>query len=177
MPSCTTRSAVAFWFADVVLWFAGTAVVAIWLVLRDPSFDYRFLIVGALLADLVDGLIGGPGVLHSVAGCAAVLVVAMAASQGRRQLRRSLLALCFGLFLHLVFDAAWADTEVFWWPASGVGLADGQLPVVARGWWNLALELAGAAMLVWAWRRFGLAEPVRRSQFWRTGQVGPDLVD
>jgi hypothetical protein len=39
---------------------------------------------------------------------------------------------------------------------------------------NVALELAGVAMLVWAWRKFGLADPQRRRQFIRSGTLRQD---
>ncbi len=160
----------------MLFWFAGAAVVTAWVVLHDPAFDLRFLVAGALVADVVDGLTGGPAVLHSVAGCAVVLGGVMLATRGHRQARRGLLAGSFGLFLHLVFDGAWRDTQVFWWPAFGLDLGDGQLPSIARGWWNLPLELAGLAGLAWAWRRFGLRDPERRRRFLRTGHLGRDLA-
>jgi len=33
----------------VIAWFAVTAVAAVWFVFRDPRFDYRLLIVGAVV--------------------------------------------------------------------------------------------------------------------------------
>jgi len=42
---------------------------------------------------------------------------------------------------------------------------------VQRGWWNLGLELAGAALIAWAWRLFGLADPERRKDFVATGRL------
>ena len=52
----------------MVFWFAGTAFLAVWLIFRDPAFDYRLVMVGALLPDVVDAAFGGPAVLHSVFG-------------------------------------------------------------------------------------------------------------
>jgi hypothetical protein len=65
---------------------------------------------------------------------------------------------------------------VFWWPLAGADLGDTELPSLARGLADVPLELAGAAVLVWAWRRFRLAEPDRRRTFLRTGRLGRDLV-
>src|SRR5262245_16240084 len=123
------------------LWFIGTAVVTVWLVFRDPRFDYRLLIVGAVLPLLVDALTGGAWVLHSLAFSVVLLVVIMLATRGRRQLRRTLLGLPLGTLLHLVFDGAWADTNVFWWPFSGASFGDSDLPETGRGWWNVVLEV------------------------------------
>jgi hypothetical protein len=157
----------------VLFWFAGTALVAVWLVFRDPAFDHRLVVVGALLPDLVD-LPVGAGPAHSLAAPVVVLVAVMLTTRGRRVRRRSLLAVPIGWFLHLVFDGAFRLTEVFWWPWSG-GFGDHPLPAVSRGAWNLVLEAVGVVMLAWAWRTFGLADPDQRAAFWRTGRVSKSI--
>lgn len=159
----------------MILWFAGTSFLAVWVVFHDPAIDHRLVIVGALLPDVIDGLTGGPWVFHSVAASVALLCVVMLATVGRRRLRRQLIALPIGTFLHLVFDGAWGDTKTFWWPFSG-HFGDHRLLSLQRGRFDVVLEIAGAAMLVWAWRRFRLAEPDRRRYFLRTGRLGRDLV-
>ncbi len=159
----------------MVLWFAGMSFLAVWLIFRDPALDHRLVVAGALLPDLIDGPTGGPWLAHTLAGSALLLVGVMVGTRGRRVLRRRLLALPIGTFLHLVLDGAWARTEVFWWPAFGPGLGEGPLPSVARGWTDVPLELAGLAVLVWAWRRFRLAEPQRRRLLLRTGRLARDL--
>jgi chromate transport protein ChrA len=155
----------------MLLWFAGFAVVAVWFVFRDPQFDLRILVLGALLPDLIDGLTGRAGVFHSLTAAVVVLVGVMLATIGRRPARRRWLALPIGMFLHLIADGAFATTELFWWPFMGWSLGDHPLPSVARGWWNLPLEVLGASALVWAWRRFGLADPERRRTLVREGTV------
>ena len=154
-------------------WFVGTALVAVWFVFRDARFDYRWLIVGALLPDAFDGPFGGARVMHSVAASAALLVLVMLVTVGRRARRRRLLALPIGTFLHLVFDGAFADTKVFWWPFSGWGFHGAALPSWHRGPLDVVLELAGLVMCGWAVRRFGLGDRTRRSRFWRTGVLEP----
>lgn len=160
----------------MILWFAGMSFLAVWLVFRDPAIDHRLVIVGALLPDAVDGVTGGAWVLHSVVGSVALLVTTMLATVGRRLLRRQLLALPIGTFLHLVLDGAWTNTDVFWWPFRGTGFGNAPVPSFERGWFNVVLEIAGAAVLVWAYRRFRLFEPARRSVFLRDGRLGRDLV-
>ena len=136
----------------VVLWFAGMSIVAVWLVFRDPAFDYRLVVVGALLPDLVDAPFSGARVMHSVLASAALLVAVMLATRGRRRLRRSLLAVPIGAFLHLVLDGAWATPDVFWWPFQGSSFGDAPLPAAERGWLLVPMELAGGAALLWWWR-------------------------
>jgi hypothetical protein len=161
----------------VLLWFWGTAFLTVWVVFHDPSIDYRFLLVGAILPDVLDAPFGGARVAHSVTFAVAVLVVVMLVTIGRRPLRKKLLFVPIGMLLHLVFDGAFTDARVFWWPFSGVPWPDAQLPTIERGLSvDLLLELIGAVILGWAWRRFGLADRTRRRRFWRTGTLVPPSV-
>jgi len=157
----------------VLLWFAGMSLVLTWNVFRDPALDHRLVIAGALLPDLVDGSIsGGAGVLHSLIGATGLLVAVMVCTLGRRRLRRRLLALSIGVFFHLVLDGAWAVSGAFWWPLTGWGLGAESLPALERPLWLIvAMEVAGLLALVWAYRRFGLADPQRRQLFVRQGRL------
>jgi hypothetical protein len=154
----------------MVLWFVATAVLSIAYVFRDPRFDYRGLIVGVLLPDVVDGLFGGARVLHSVVGVVSVLVIVMLTTIGRRPLRKQLIAVPIGMLCHLVFDGAFATDHVFWWPFMG-GFDDAPLPLIDRGWWNVPLELAGIALCLLIWRRAQLHTPERRRAFLATGRL------
>jgi hypothetical protein len=160
----------------MILWFAGASFLAVWLVFRDPAIDHRLVVAGALLPDLLDVWTGGPWIAHTVLFSVGLLTGVMLLTRGRRLLRRQLLALPIGTFLHLVLDGAWADRESFWWPAFGTSFGDGRLPSVERGVANVALELVGAAVLVWAWRRFRLDEAHRRHRLLTTGRLSRDLV-
>lgn len=160
----------------MLLWFLGGSFLAVWIVFHDPAIDYRMVGLGALAPDLIDPWFGGAAALHSVTTAVVVLLGVMLATRGRRLLRRRLLAFAFGLFLHLLLDGAFTSTEVFWWPFTGVGWSGEAIPSVARGWWNLLLEAIGLAILVWAYRRFGLADRARRRTFVRTGRLDPALV-
>ncbi|MCU1485534.1 MAG: hypothetical protein JWN67_2280 [Actinomycetia bacterium] len=160
----------------MLLWFAGMAFVCVWAVFKDPAIDHRLVVVGALLPDGIDVWSGGRWVAHTVLFSIVLLTVVMLATRGRRILRRQLLALPIGTFLHLVLDGMWADKQVFWWPVYGSSFGDRALPSISRGWFDLPLELLGLVALVWAWRRFRLAEPERRAYFLRTGRLGRDLV-
>jgi hypothetical protein len=133
-------------------WFITTAVLTIAWVFKDPRFDYRLLAVGAVLPDIVDWPTGWR-VMHSVVTSIAVLALVMLVSLGRKPYRRILLGLPIGMFLHLVFDGAFTSAEMFWWPIGGWQFSADVLPVVARGWWNLPLEIVGVATLWMWWRR------------------------
>lgn len=154
----------------MLLWFVGAGIVAVWNVFHDPALDHRFLVVGLLLPDLVDGPLGGARFMHSVTASVVLLIALVLATIGRRGLRKQLLAVPIGTFLHLVLDGAFNDTRAFWWPFTGVGLPDGGLPSFERSLGlNVILELLGAGLLWWVWRRFGLHDPAARRRFVRTG--------
>jgi len=130
-------------------WFIATAVLTIAWVFKDPRFDYRLLAVGAVLPDIIDWPTGWR-VMHSVVTSIAVLALVMLVSIGRKPYRKVLLGLPIGMFLHLVFDGAFTSAEMFWWPIGGWEFSSADLPVVARGWWDLPLETVGTFAL-WRW--------------------------
>ncbi|MDO8391808.1 MAG: hypothetical protein Q7V57_15135 [Actinomycetota bacterium] len=150
------------------LWFLGTAIVSVWFVFSDPRFDYRLLLVGALLPDIVDVPFGQARWAHSLTVAVGALALVMLVTAGRKPIRRLLLGAPIGMLLHLVWDGAFAATKVFWWPFSG-SWGENQVPSLERGVLNVAMELIGAGILVWVWKRFDLAAAERRSAFWHHG--------
>jgi hypothetical protein len=83
--------------------------------------------------------------------------------------RRRALSLSIGWFAALVLGGAWANKEVFWWPAFGA--ARPRAALLAPLPLLIVEELLGLAAAWWAWSRFGLADPGRRQQLWRTGRL------
>jgi len=155
----------------VVLWFVASAVLAVKFVFNDPRFDYRLLVVGVLLPDAVDVIFGGARVLHTLAFSVALMSAIMLATRRGSVMRRRTLPLAIGTFLHLVFDAAFANTDVFWWPFTGTSFGDAQLPVADRGAVNVVLEILGLLGVVWIVRRHGLRDAEARRRFWKTGEL------
>ncbi|MBW3668462.1 MAG: metal-dependent hydrolase [Actinobacteria bacterium] len=159
------------------LWFAGLAFVLVWHVFRDTAIDYRLVMAGAVAPDVVDGLLGGARVLHTLSFGVVLLLGVMLATRGRRVLRRQLLAVPIGVLLHLVLDSMWARTEVFWWPFFGWSFAGAGLPSAERSVGLVVVqEAAGAVALWWSVGRWRLTEPERRRMFLRTGRLSRDLV-
>ena len=155
----------------MLLWFLGTVVVAVWYVFTDPRFDYRLLLVGALVPDLIDVPFGHARWAHSLTVAVGVLAAVMLVTAGRKPSRRLLLGLPIGMLLHLVFDGAFASTKVFWWPFSG-SWGSVRVPSLERAWWlDVLMESAGALLLHWAWKRFELNDAERRRQFLRQGTL------
>jgi hypothetical protein len=159
------------------LWFAGLSFVGVWLFFQDGGLDYRLVMLGALLPDVVDAPFGGARVLHTLVFSVVLLVATMLGTRRRRRLRRRLLALPIGTFTHLVLDGMWARTHVFWWPLFGASFGSGGLPSFGRPLVVLVLEeLAGVAALAWCWGRFRLGEPDRWRLFVHTGHLGRDVA-
>ena len=151
-------------------WFLATSVITIGFVFRDPSFDNRLLLVGSVLP-AVDGLFGGSRALHSITVSIALLAGVMIATTRGTGLRKTLLGLPIGMFLHLVFDAAWNDTDTFWWPFTGLDFDDSGIPIVDRGWISVLLEAVGIVGCAWLWRHNGLGTRARRQRFLHDGRL------
>jgi hypothetical protein len=146
----------------VLLWFIGASLAAVWFVFRDPRFAFGWVVAGALLPDVVEGLVGEVGPLHSVVTVVVLLGTVMLATIGNRPRRKKWLALTIGMFLHLVFDGVFADTTVFWWPLGGLDLGGAAIPSLERTWQaNVVLECLGAGLLVWFLRQLAVARGAR----------------
>lgn len=162
----------------MILWFAGLSLVAMWVVFRDPAIDHRLVVVGALLPDVLDGAIGQAAVGHSLAFAVALLFGVMGVTIGRRSLRRRVLAVPIGWFFHLVFDGVWSQTALFWWPLQGFDFPDVSVPAFDRPiGLVIVMEVVGLLTLAWAYRRFGLTDSARRTNFVRTGRIDRALTD
>ena len=155
------------------LWFLGTAIAAVWFVFRDPRFDYRLLCLGAVLPDVVDAPFGGARAFHSITISIGALLAVVIASAGRKRWRKRALAVPIGMMLHLVFDGAYSNTRLFWWPIGGLSFRDDPLPSVARGWFDVVLEVIGLVLLWWVWKTFGLRSRARRDRLVRDGSLTP----
>ncbi|MFZ4433189.1 MAG: metal-dependent hydrolase [Microthrixaceae bacterium] len=158
----------------MILWFAVLSVVLTWAVFQSPAIDYRLVALGAVLPVVESPW--GAGFLHSLLAPTLVLLIVMLATTGRRLVRRRWLGLPIGMYLHLVLDGAWTRTETFWWPVLDRSFSPGAAPEWSRGWWSLLLDVLAVAVAVWAYRRFGLDDPERRSRFLRTGQLDRAFV-
>ena len=121
----------------MLFWFVGTSVASVWSVFRDPKFAYRWVIVGALVP------------MFSVVTVVGVLTAVMLLIIGKKAVRKNFLALTIGLFLHLVFDGAFLNTEMFWWPLAGLSIDGYEIPLVERGFLNIPFEIVGVGLILW----------------------------
>ncbi len=153
-------------------WFAGMAFAIVLVVFSSPALDFRLVMAGAVLP-VIERILGGAGLLHTLLGPTIVLIVVMLATVGRRLQRRRWLGLPIGMFMHLVLDGSWATTDLFWWPALGfsdvlgvelVPEFDRPLAII------VLLELVGLAVLVALIRRLDLLG-TGRAKFLSSGQL------
>ena len=146
----------------MLLWFIGVSLAMVWFVFRDAHFPFAWVALGAVLPDLIGLLPGAIAPVHSIVLVVGYLTIVMLLTIGRRQLRKKALAVAFGLFMHLVADFVFTNTQLFWWPLGGTDLDVTRLPTLDRPLRaNLALEFAGAVLLVWFLRRLAVARQVR----------------
>lgn len=171
----------------MLAWHLGATLWLFRWIFRDPKVDIRFLLIGAVLPDLVDLPIGtiiladrystGELWAHSlIAPTAYMAVVLIATRRGRR--RRAWMALGIGWMLHLLLDGMWVDSDVFLWPFFGWEMPAGEAPywslAVERALsdpWRWAKEAVGLAYLLWLWARLGLSSPERRHAVVATGRL------
>ena len=87
--------------------------------------DIRWILVGALLPDIIDKPLGillldnGRVFSHSLVFLAALSIAGVILYRAKHW--SWLLAFAFGTLFHLVLDFMWQTPDVFFWPAYGVG--------------------------------------------------------
>lgn len=155
----------------MVLWLAFGSIFGVWNVFQSPGLDFRLIALGAVLPLALDAPLAEQSYAHTLLSAVVVLVgvMALTSGRGRRLRRRRYLSLAIGWFSGLVLAAAWANQKVFWWPA--FGSTRPHAPLLAP--WPVVVieELLGLAAAWWAWTRFGLADPTRRRELWRSGRL------
>lgn len=170
----------------MLFWHLGGSLWLFRWIFRDPKVDVRFLLLGAILADLIDLPIGtiwltdrystGELWFHSLlAPTVFICVVLLTTRRGRR--RRAWMALGVGWMFHLLLDGMWLSQEVFLWPFFG-GIPPGQAPFWPLAWeralhdpWRWIEEAVGLGYLIWLWLALGLNQPERRAGTLATGRL------
>lgn len=134
----------------MLLWFVGVSWFAVWNVFRDPRFPFAAVAAGAVLPDAIGLVVGRAAPSHSAVVVSVAMLAAVAATVGRRSLRKVLIAGAIGSLLHIVFDFSAGDAGVFWWPVSGVPLPDRPIPSLDRPLAvNVVLEVVGVLLIGW----------------------------
>lgn len=169
-----------FWHVGATLWLFR------W-IFRDPKVDVRFLLIGAIIPDLIDLPIGtmilvdrystGELWAHSlIVPTVYMVIVVVLTRRGRR--RRAWMALGVGWLFHLLVDGMWVSQDVFLWPFFGWEIPPGAAPFWPLAWdravsdpWRWVTELIGLGYLVWLWTALGLSDVGRRQSVLETGRL------
>lgn len=154
----------------MLLWFVVVAPVVVAEVFKSPMIDYRLVALGAALP-LVEAIIGRVWVLHTLVAPVVVLTAVMLGTIGRRLVRRRLLGVPIGMFLHLALDGSWNRGELFFWPALGRSFDDLALPESSWLGLRLLLEAVAIGIAVVAYRRYRLDDSDNRRRLLRTGHL------
>lgn len=162
-------------------------------VFRDPRVNMRFLLIGAVVADVIDLPIGtvilgdrfstGELWMHSLLIPTLFMsIVLLATRRGRR--RKAWMALGVGWLFHLLLDAMWVNQEVFLWPFFGFEIPAGESPFWPLAWdramsdpWRWVREVAGMAYLAWLWFALGLNHKERRETARTSGRLPGYIAD
>jgi len=161
----------------VLFWHLAGAIAIFRSVYRDPKIDLRLLALGAVLANLIDkplalvSQLPPRSVGHTLVLPILLMITGLVATR-RGRARRMWMAVVIALFLHLVLDFMWFDTETLLWPLFG-SFSDYDGPVLGdlANPWAWLQELVGLGYLVFLARKAGLTDPRRRSELIRTGRI------
>ena len=158
------------------IWFAAASFLIVAMVFDSPAVDYRIVMLGGV-APVVEGAVGGPWLLHTLAGSVVVFATVVIATRGRRLAARRAVGFPIGLLLHLVLDGTWLSSSLFWWPfGGGRPLGEGRIPEFDHLGTSLALEVVGVLLAIFLIRRFELAAPDHRRAFVRTGRLAREVM-
>lgn len=171
----------------MLLWHLGTSATLTYVTLGRRRIDYRFVLLGSVLPDLVDGALGlvwdwgpaGRGIAHGLLSFLVVAVGVVVVTRGERRL--ALFGVAVGWLLHLVADGMWQAPRTFFWPAFGSAFSVS--PPEPYSWELLTQplahlstwggELVGGALLAWFWAAFSLGDAERRRRFLTDGYLRP----
>lgn len=157
----------------------GIGLGLAWLVsYRDRSaVDFRLVLFGAILPDLIDKPLGA--VLHLEARLWAhtLLFLGSILALGLVPRLRGLRWVGFGDAVHLLVDLMWWQLPVLLWPALGLAFPPGDqsfggyLTTLVTDPYVQFGEIAGAAILLLAAWRYGLFSLTRLKRFLKDGRL------
>ena len=170
----------------MLFWHVGGTLAITRYSFRDDRMDVRLLVVGSVLADLIDTPIGlfWYGAFGSVRLVAhsllfgALLMVIVVARTRRGRPRKRWMPLAIGVLIHMFLDAMWADPETLFWPflgvdftGAGVESAGALVTAILADWRVWALEATGLAYLTYLAVAGNMIRGAGWRRFARTGRI------
>ncbi len=159
----------------MLLWFAGLSFVIVATVFASPAIDYRLIVTGSLVP-MLEMLLEGPWVLHSLVSPVLVMVFVMVAFQGKRLKQRKWLGIPIGMFLYLFLDRAWMNADLFWWPVSGFQIDKSDAPTWEEPVLLIFMEVAGLLAAIYGVAKYRIYEKENMKLFLRTGRIQRQMM-
>lgn len=171
----------------MLFWHLGMTCIIIFLALGARRIDYRVVLLGAIISDLIDKPIGriffadkfesGRLYGHTLLVATAALLLIQLVLRGATARRWFILPIC--MLVHQMLDAMWNEPIAWFWPLFGSKFpADPKenywLEVLTRPLdhpWELVREAVGLALLIYMARAYKLQDPELRRRFIRKGQL------
>lgn len=171
----------------MLFWHLGMTCAIVFFALGARRIDYRVVLLGAIISDLIDKPIGrvlfadrfesGRLYGHTLLVATASLLAIQLVLRGATARRWFILPIC--MLIHQVLDAMWNEPITWFWPLFGSEFpADPKqnywLEVLARPLdhpGELAREALGLALLIYMARAYKLQDPELRRRFIRKGQL------
>lgn len=89
----------------------------------SPAVDYRFILVGSLLPDIIDKPLGAALFNNTRVFCHSLLFLLLASLAAfliwKLYKGRWGVYLCLGILMHLLLDSMWLEPVTFFWPFLG----------------------------------------------------------
>lgn len=152
----------------MLFWHLGGTVAFVRYAFRDERMDLRFLMLGAILPNLIDTPVGllfwdqlrNVRLVSHALVFGSVLMISVLVSTRRGRPRKRWMPIAIGVLMHLFLDAMWQQSETLWWPFLGwsftarpFATAAQYVESVVTDWRMWALEAVGLAYLAMlAWR-------------------------
>ena len=168
------------------LWHLGLGALIVYVTLGRRRIDYRFVLAGAILPDVIDtplaavfGWPAGRGIAHTLLFTGLLFAFVMLAARGSRRL--AWFGLPVGFLTHLVADGMWSSPRTFFWPAFGTRFDTtpqepyslSLLTDPISHWTTWGGEILGVAILAWFYVAFSLGRDGRFRLFLSDGYLRP----
>ena len=157
----------------MILWHLGVGAALVYVSLGRRRIDYRYILIGAVLPDIVDGVArhfldyegSGRGAAHGLLSFMVLAVLVVVAFKGETRL--ALFGVPVGWLTHIVLDGIWQTPKTFLWPAFGTAFDASPAEPYS---WALILD-PGAHLMLWAGEIVGL---LALAWFWVAHRLGHD---
>lgn len=171
----------------MLFWHLGMTCAIVFFALGARRIDYRVVLLGAVISDIVDKPIGrlffadefqnGRIFGHTLLVATALLLGIQLVLRGATARRWFILPIC--MLIHQVLDGMWNEPVTWFWPLFGPKfppdpIQNYWMEVLTRPVdhpWELVKEVVGLGLLIYLARAYKLQDPELRRRFLRKGEL------